>query len=130
VKRYIDEPGREAVVRLLGDGLLATARLTQIEIASALARRCRERSLSSSDRETILAALDRDLEVFALVEMTASVVHRGCALLKRHALRAADAVQLASCLDLGGRLRLMPTFVACDERLLAAARSEGLPTAP
>ncbi len=48
------------------------------------------------------------------------------ALLKRHPLRAADALQLASCLELEKQLRLPVLFVAYDQRLNEAATKEGL----
>jgi predicted nucleic acid-binding protein len=48
----------------------------------------------------------------------------------RQTLRAADALQLASCLELRERLDLPVVFVAWDKRLLDAARAEGLDTRP
>ncbi len=49
------------------------------------------------------------------------------AVLLRHRLRAADAVQLASALLLREKLRTPISFLAFDERLAAAAETEGLP---
>jgi predicted nucleic acid-binding protein len=130
VKRYVAEPGAEPVRALLSGGLLATARITEVEVASALARRCREGFLAPPERERALVALRRDLAQLFVVELSPEVVSRGVALLSRLPLRAADAVQLASCLELRDRLEVPCLFVCCDERLLAAARQEGLATAP
>jgi predicted nucleic acid-binding protein len=130
VKRYVAEPGHEEVIELLREGLLATSRISEIEVASALARRCREGLFAASERDRALAALRQDVAAILLVEPTAEVVARSVALLVRHPLRAADALQLASCLELGRRLHLAPRFIACDERLRAAACGEGLDTAP
>jgi predicted nucleic acid-binding protein len=58
------------------------------------------------------------------------VAARAVSLLTRHALRAADAIQLASCMDLRDRLQIPSLFVCHDDRLLAAARREGLATDP
>ncbi len=106
--------------------LVATSRHSEIEIASALARRCRQGDLSTEDRDRAFAALRRDLRSFLVVELTAALSRRCPALLKRHPLRAADALQLASCLELGGQLDLPLLFVAYDNRLNEAAKKEGL----
>jgi len=129
-KRYVAEQGSDRVQDLLEDAILAIARLTEVEVASALARRCREGAFSAADRDRALRALIRDLDTFYIVEMSPRVTARAVALLARTTLRAADAVQLASCLELRESLRHPCTFVCCDERLLDAARGEGLATAP
>ena len=61
-----------------------------------------------------------------IVELTAEVVIRAQALLQRHALRAGEAVQLASCLHLREELEDDMRLVAFDQRLVAAARKERL----
>lgn len=122
------EPGSDLVRSLLADGIAATSRMTGIEVASALARRCREGSFPEAERDRALAALDRDQRCLHLVEVTAEVTAQAHRLLTRHPLRAADALQLASCLEFQDRLGLDVTFVAWDGRLLAAARREGLTT--
>lgn len=65
-----------------------------------------------------------------MVELTTEVVRRAVALLTRLSLRAGDGIQLASCLEVRDRLKLPCLFVCVDNRLLAAARQEGLSTAP
>ena len=105
---------------------MATSRQSEIEIASALARRCRQGDLSTEDRDRALGALRQDLPSFLVVELTAMLSRRCPALLKRHPLRAGDALQLASCLELGGQLGLPFLFVAYDDRLNEAADKEGL----
>ena len=65
-----------------------------------------------------------------MVELTTEVVLRAVNLLTRLSLRAGDGVQLASCLEVRDRLKLPCLFVCGDGRLLAAARQEGLNTAP
>lgn len=47
-------------------------------------------------------------------------------LLAHHALRAADALQLASCIALQERAEVPVAFVAFDERCNEAAIAEGL----
>ncbi len=129
VKRYVEEPGSGRVRRLLASNLVATSRHSEIEIASALARRCREGSIAIEDRDRALAALRQDLRSFLLVEVRAPLSRRCVALLKCHPLRAADALQLASCLEFEKQLGLPMLFVAYDRRLNEAAKTEGLEVA-
>ena len=111
---------------LLRDDLVATSRITEGEIASALARRCREGAFSAADRDRALRALRRDLKSLFVVEVTPAVSHRSIVLLKRHSLRAADALQLGSCLEIQDQLQLRVRFVGFDRRLREAAEAEGL----
>jgi predicted nucleic acid-binding protein len=126
VKRYVREPGSLKVRRLLSAGVPATSRLSAVEIASALTRRAREGAFTNAERDRAIASLERDLSSLLVVELTAEVVQRAQALLRRWPLRAGDAVQLASGLYLRAELDEPVTFVAYDERLMDAARHEGL----
>jgi len=130
VKRYVEEPGTDVVRRLLTEGVVTTARFSQTEIASGLARRCREGGFSDSERDRALLAVHADFAALALVELTGAVISKSIGLLVRQMLRAVDALQLASCLELRERLDLPVVFVAWDKRLLDAARAEGLDTRP
>lgn len=123
-KRYVRESGSVRVRRLLSSDLPATSRYSAVEIASALARRVREGAVSHDDRERTLSALHLDLSAMVIVELTSDVVMRAQVLLQRHALRAGDAVQLASCLQLREELGDDVSLIAFDERLVAAARKE------
>jgi uncharacterized protein len=126
VKRYVREPGSLKVRRLLSAGVSATSRLSAVEIASALTRRAREGAFTNAERDRAITALERDLSSLLVVELTPEVVQRAQALLRRSPLRAGDAVQLASGLYLRVELDEPVTFVAYDERLIDAARREGL----
>jgi hypothetical protein len=118
------------VRRWLAAGLAATARLSAIEIASALARQCREGAFPAAERDRALAALEADLSALRVVELSTSVVDEARVLLVRHPLRAGDAIQLASALLLRRELAEPVTFAAYDDRLKAAARAEGLTVVP
>ena len=126
VKNYVEEPGSDAIRSLLRQTLPATSRLTAVEVASALARRCREGALAPDDRDEILRDLSEDLTVLYVVELVPEIVAEARALLLRHPLRAADAVQLASCLVLQQKVDSPMNFAVYDQRLLEAARQEGL----
>jgi predicted nucleic acid-binding protein len=128
VKRYVDEADSEPVRTLLAEATPVSARFSEVEIASALARRCREGAFPPAERDRAIAQLREDFRGLTLVETTPTVVTKAVALLVRRPLRALDALQLASCLELQERLASSVRFIAFDERLNAAARAEGLVT--
>jgi len=129
VKRYVAEPGAQHFRGLLGEGVVASSRLSEVEVASALSRRCREGVFPPEERDRALTALHHDFAALFIVELAPEVVGRAVSLLKRFTLHAADGIQLASCLELRDQLGEPCLFVCADDRLLAAARQEGLATA-
>jgi len=130
VKRYVNETGSRSVRRLLASGEAATSRLSEVEVASALARRTREGDIAAADRDRALAALTNDVSGLHIVEPVAEVTALARSLLARHAIRAADALHLASCLYLQEQLGETLPFVAFDDRLRSAARAERLRVLP
>jgi len=130
VKRYVREPGTGLVRRLLAESSPATSRLSEVEVASAVARRSREGTLSITVRDRVLRAWAADLEALHLIEVTDETGGVARALLLRHPLRTGDAVQLASCLILQQSLRTPVPLVVFDHRLRRAAVGEGLTVVP
>ena len=126
MKRYVREPGSHRVRRWLASGTPATSRLSEVEVASALTRRCREGAFDASERDRVLAALASDLDALTVVEIVPAVAQSARRLLPRHALRAGDALQLASCLYLREAVGESLAFAAFDDRLSGAAAKEGL----
>ena len=126
VKRYVEEAGSARVRDLLGSGFIATSRLSEVEIASAVVRRWRESALGEAGRERILRTLPFDLASMYIVELSVDVSAKTYGLLLRQRLRAGDAIQLASCLQLQERLGRPVRFVGFDDRLNQAAKAEGL----
>jgi predicted nucleic acid-binding protein len=126
VKRYVDEPGTATVRAVLADHAIAASRLSEVEVASALARRSREGTLTRPELERISTALRADMSSLPLVELSAEIVQAAIVLLTRHPLRAGDSIQLASCLYLRREAREDVRLLAYDERLNNAARLEGV----
>jgi predicted nucleic acid-binding protein len=126
VKRYVREAGTASVQALLRRAPRAAARLSEVEVASAVCRRSREGLLSPVEREELLVAVREDLASFVVVELSPEVVARARRLLTVHPLRSADAIQLASALVLADASGEPVTFVAFDAALCRAATSEGL----
>ena len=119
-KRYVEEAGtawvRGLTAPTAGNTVLS-ARITMVEVYSALARRRREGSVHSATE-------------YEFVELSVEAVSLARGLLDRHSLRANDAVQLASALIADAALidaGLAPLlFISSDERLNSAAEREGL----
>ena len=125
-KRYVEEEHTPEVLRWLEQSTPVVCRLSEVEIASALARRCREHALSRPERDRALGALEEDLQALHVVELSPDVVSTASEILLRHPLRAADAIQLGSALILRERLRTAIAFATFDQRLAAASQAEGL----
>ena len=130
MKRYVREPGAVSVRRLLKADRAAASRLSEVEVASALVRRAREAAFTVAQRNRALASLVDDFATLIIVEFTPEIAADARALLLHHRLRAADAVQLASCLYLQREMSQALPFVAFDDRLEEAARQEGLTVVP
>jgi uncharacterized protein len=131
VKRYIHEAGSTRVRRLLREGRVAISRLSEIEVASSIARLARAQSITSAQRDRALRALVTDLAAWTIVEVSPDVAARARRLLVTYTLRAGDAIQLAAALVLQeGVGRPLQEFVVYDDRLGAAARGEHFTVAP
>lgn len=134
-KRYVQETGT-AWIRTLVDPATAghtllTARVTMVEVYSALARRKREGSVPVTDCEVAERAFTaHSATEYEFVELDLPVVNLSRDLLGRHPLRAYDAIQLASALVANRALQtagLPPlVFLSADNRLNEAVASEGL----
>jgi predicted nucleic acid-binding protein len=122
----VDEPGRKRLLELLEqDAEILAWWGTPVEIASALARRERERLLSAEAAETVLARVRQLAESWQEIVPSASVRRTAERLLRVHALRAADSLQLAAALVASGHDPGTLEFVCLDARLASAARREG-----
>lgn len=99
---------------------------TPIECASALARY--ERDPRAAVRQAVAEAFRR-LEDAALrwneITASASVKEAAFSLLRRHPLRAADALQLAAAVVARQEQRAGWEFVCADKLLIQAASAEG-----
>ena len=126
MKRYVEEAGSPAVRRWASSGRAATARLSLVEFASAVARRARSGEYTRAEASGLLRDLEADADGMLLVELDSDVDELARALVADHPLRAGDAVQLASCLTLRRTTEEPVEFVGFDARLNAAARAAGL----
>ncbi len=136
VKRHIPEIGSawiEQEFDAASGNRIITAKLTVVEVLSAMNRRQREASISATEYAKFsgdfLAFVETDYRIF---EFTDALLIEAQRLLEVHPLRAGDAIQLASALlaNAGLQSANLPAliFLASDARLLTAANSEGLQT--
>lgn len=122
----VNEPARD---RLLGlyeeDPQILAWWATPIEIASALARRERERLISAENVDAALKASKRLAAAWHEV-IPGDVIRRTAErLLRVHVLRAADSLQLSAALIAANHDPTTLEMVCLDGRLSAAARREG-----
>jgi predicted nucleic acid-binding protein len=121
-----DEPTREPLLALLeADPEMLAWWGTPVEIASALARREREQLLTANEVEAALEAARALAESWHEIVPSATVRRTAERLLRVHALRAADSLQLAAALIAANHDPATLEIVCLDARLATAARREG-----
>jgi len=131
VKLYVTEEGSTEAHALINEAAAtATSRVSQVEVASAVARRVREKSLGQDHASAILRALERDLDGTIIVaEVSPLLAARAAGLTAAHALRGMDAIHLASAQWLQDKMGEPICLAAWDARLTAAGRAAGLEVA-
>lgn len=133
VKRYLNETGTSwvnSVTDLSSSTQVYLARITMVEVISAITRKARGEGLSATGAAIAIADFRRDFtEEYALVELTQPLIERAADLAETHALRGYDAVQLAAMLEINADRASLGlsaiTFISADAALNAAAVSEG-----
>ena len=127
VKLYVAEAGSAEVAAAVNRAAaVCSSRVAYPEARAALARRQRERGLTAAALRRAVAALDRDLSSYVIVELRAGVAQRAGVLAERHRLRGFDAIHLASALELKELLGSAPRFLTFDARQAEAAALVGL----
>jgi uncharacterized protein len=136
VKRYVQETGSawvQGVAASASGNLIYLARITAVEVASAVARRQRGGNPSVPDATSILAQFRTDLALeYRIIEITPQLLSAAMLLAETHALRAYDAVQLAAVTELHTQRTAngLPavTLVSADQELNTAAAALGVLT--
>lgn len=134
LKRYLNEPGTPRVfelTRTTSGNLIFISSLTNVEIVAALKRNGKQGgTLTDSAAQQAIDEFRQDVALqYSLIELTPAMMVHATDLAETHALRGADAVQLAAALEADRYAResgLALTFVSSDIELLKAARKEGL----
>ena len=101
-KLYVTEPGsvwRASLVDPMRENECFVASVTAVEVTAAMYRRVRAGSLTKAEADAACAELERDLDrVFAIVDISRSILIRARDAARRHGLRGYDCLQLASAL--------------------------------
>jgi predicted nucleic acid-binding protein len=127
IKRFVAERGSDAVAALFGaEPLVATSVVAYAEVHAGLARKLRERVLTAGGHRRTTRAFDADWNALLRVGVTEQLLALVPGLVRRHPLRGFDAIHLAAAIRLQAELAESVTFVAADDRLLAAAKGEKL----
>ena len=130
IKRFVVEAGSKRVEALIAaEPPPATSKVAYAEVHAGLARKLREGGLTPAAHRSASRTFDADWPAYVRVELTDPLLILVRDLVKRLPLRGFDAIHLASALRLRDQIGDEILFVASDERLLAAASSEGLATA-
>jgi len=133
IKRYIDETGTPWVQAVADSAAnqIYLAGISAVEVTSALARRLPARNISATDVAAVLARFrqDRSLD-YRIIDTTPAILADAERLAEAHALRANDAIQLASAVGLRAKRTaagLAPfVLVSADGELNTASTALGL----
>lgn len=127
VKFYVMEEGHDLVVTAIrGEASVAISVVGYPEARSALARKRREGGLNDQEYDRIITGLNEDWPTFVHIDVLTDLYFHAGRLAETHALRGFDAIHLASALHAEQSIDDSTAFLAFDERLNNAARSESL----
>lgn len=127
VKRYDPrEPAAGAARARMRAATPASSVLLIAEIMSALARKLRSRELPAEHIGRLRREARRDYAALLRIELTGDILTETERLLFGHALRAADAIHLASALSLARDVGEPVSLLTADRALAQAAQAEGL----
>jgi predicted nucleic acid-binding protein len=134
VKRYLIEVGSAwvfSIADLAAGNEIYLARITFVEVISAVTRKSRGSGLSATGAMKAIADFRHDFaNEYSLIELTPTLIERASDLAETHALRAYDAVQLAAALQIDAERKSAGaspiTLVSADGALNTAALAEGL----
>ena len=127
VKRYVDEPGRREVLRLLRRNEILTSAVLPVELRSSLRRRVAEGTIDAVRLPAILKHVAADRPYWTLVEVGIDVLAGAEALVAAHPIRTLDAIHVASAQLFAARVS-MPglIFVSADKRQTETGAAVGL----
>lgn len=127
VKLYAEEAGSEIVRRAVAaTDLVATSLISYAEARSALARKCRSGEIARAALKRLRQEFERDWARLHVLPVDQALVLKAGDLTEEHALRALDALHLATADSLQAVLRAAVTFACFDGALNGAAKIRGL----
>ena len=122
VKRYVAEPGSEAVESLCGAAdEIALSILCPAEILSAVLRLQREARIHARQYAAIKSAMLADIRDVALIQIDSAVVKISINAIETSPLKALDSFHIACAMQWGPDF-----FVSSDIQQITAAKKMGL----
>jgi predicted nucleic acid-binding protein len=120
VKRYIEEPGSDAVDEILSrSDILIVSSVTRIELNSALSRRLKDRSLDEKSYKSALGEFNNDFEFIEVVKFDFQSEKTAIENIRKHNMKTLDAIQLSSV-----KLSKADMFITADKKLYDVALAE------
>jgi len=117
-KKYVEEDGSKELDSLLqGVSEIAVSPVTWIEMSAVIARRLREKTLSSQQAVWLQSEVRKDFQSFHRVIWNEALEKTAMELVYEHPLSTLDTIQLAS-----GFLSKADLFVTSDQGLFEEAQ--------
>lgn len=127
VKRYVAESGSREVVALIEQAdTVGTAALTQVEMASALAKSARLKWIAPEEARTAWQDFLEHWLSFIRIPVSAIILERASGLAWQHGLRGYDAVHLATTLFWQESLGEEVTLATFDLQLWESGQRIGM----
>ena len=127
VKRYLEEDGTDRVNEIIVSApFISTSKLTYPEMLSAFARKFKREDISEREFRRAANKFETDWDYFLIIEFQNELLSLINKTIKKHYLRGADSLHLASALWLKYAAKENVTFIASDIELLKAAKLERL----
>ena len=126
-KLYVNEEDSDAAMALASRAnTISVSQIAYPEFRGSLARAQRGGRLTDQAYLSTLELFERAWVTYAAREVTLPLIRLAGELAAKHYLRGFDAVHLASAVTLQRELDEPVTFSSSDDRLMEAARVEGL----
>lgn len=126
MKKYFVEAGSSKMKQIMTQSnYIYTSSLTYAETFATIYRLFREGFLNSKKLKDVIDSFLYDWNRFIIIEYTLDVRQTIPILLKKYALKGADAIHMATCVFLSGR-DIITTFVCIDKRLNNAIKDSGI----
>ncbi len=121
-KHFFQEEGTEEVQRVFSQATgVYVSVLSLPETFSTLARKKREKKITTDQYFEIKQAIIKDFRDFNICELSPLIISKTIFLLEKYVIRTLDAMQVASALEIHPEI-----FVSSDNRQLKAAQGMNL----
>jgi hypothetical protein len=124
IKRYVEEPGRDEVLKISSESVCVVSALLPVELRGALRRRAAERTLDARRLPAILDRMDEERNHWELVPVGEEVLAAAERLVGRYPLRTLDAIHVSSAQLVVAAVQLV--FVTADARQADVAVTLGI----